>query len=155
MPPHIRILCYKPGSLARAEVRWIPTFLRCSHNFYYYTMNPRESQALFRGFFIFFLGHLEGGAKGLFCPACPIPGNANLCSRAVAVVIVDALYRLTVHRQAAFRCFKNVLKKTALVLIETSAAGLLFFLCIVPIHHDGLFAAAVIRIVKTACYIAL
>lgn len=27
MPPHIRILCYKPGSLARAEVRWIPTFL--------------------------------------------------------------------------------------------------------------------------------
>ena len=55
MPPHIRILCYKPGSLARAEVRWIPTFLRCSHNFCYYTMNPRESQALFRGFFIFFI----------------------------------------------------------------------------------------------------
>ena len=54
LPPHIRSLCYKPGSLARAEVRWIPTFLRCSHNFYYYTMNPRESQALFRGFFTFF-----------------------------------------------------------------------------------------------------
>ena len=35
------------GSLHRAEVRWIPTFLRCSHNFYYYTMVPCKCQVFF------------------------------------------------------------------------------------------------------------
>ena len=73
----------------------------------------------------------------------------------MAVIIVDTLYCLTVYGQAALRGLKDILEQTAFVLIKASAAGLLFLFRIVPVHHNGLLAAAVIRIVKTVCYIAL
>ena len=73
----------------------------------------------------------------------------------MSVIVVDTLYCLTVYRQAALRGLKDILEQTALVLIKASAAGLLFLFRIAPVHHDGLLAAAVIRIVKTIGHIAL
>ena len=73
----------------------------------------------------------------------------------MSVIVVDTLYCLTVYRQAALRCFKNVLKETALVFIEASAAGLFFFFRVMSVYQDGLLAAAMIGIVKTICYVAL
>ena len=121
-------------------------------------MNPRESQALFRGFFIFFilsLIHLKCGAQSLLRPACPVTGNADLCGCASVSFIINTLYCLTVYRQAALRSLKDVFEQAACVLIEAAAAGLLFFLRVMTVYHNGLLTAAVIGIVKTVGYVAL
>lgn len=89
------------------------------------------------------------------CLGGSVAGDADVLGGAVAVFVVDAFHGFAVHFQTALRCLEQVVEGTVTVLVETSAAGLLFILGILAVHDNCLLAAAVIRIVKTACYITI
>ena len=71
------------------------------------------------------------------------------------VFIIYTVHRLTAYLQLFLRSFKQVGKGAAFILIETSAAGFTAVLSLAAVYNNLTFAAAVIGIVQTACYIAI
>ena len=74
---------------------------------------------------------------------------------AVALLIVNTVYRLAINLQAFLRCLEQVGKCPVLVLVKAAAAGVAAVLCTFSVYHDGLLAAAVVRVVNTILYITI
>ena len=82
-------------------------------------------------------------------------GDADSLRHAETVGVVDAVGGLTFHVQLLLRRLEQVAEGTALVLVEAAAAGVALSGGGSSLHHDGVLAAAVIRIVKTCGYITV
>ena len=79
---------------------------------------------------------LECSTECLLRPACAVSRNADMLGCAAVIFIVNALHCLAGNLQAAFWCLKDIFKETTFVFVEASAAGLLFFFCIMAIRRE-------------------
>lgn len=82
-----------------------------------------------------------------------VAGDADVLGDVVAVFVIDVFHGFAVHFQTALRYPEQVVEGTITVLVETFATGPLFIPDILAVRGNCLLAAAVARIVKTACYI--
>ena len=80
------------------------------------------------------------------------PGDSDVLRTAAAIRIVDTVGRLALDFQAAFRCFKEIAERAALLFIEAAAARITFVLCCLSLYQNRTLTAAVFRIVHTSCY---
>lgn len=98
------------------------------------------------------LFRLEALAFRLADGLCTVAGNGNPLCAALMVVVVDAVYGVTVHHELRLRCFEQVLEHAAAVLLKASAAGIAAVFRRLAFHIDPALAAAVFRVVDACLY---
>ena len=79
-------------------------------------------------------------------------GDSDVFRAAPAVCIINTVRCLALYFETALRCFKKVAECAAFLLIEAAAAGIAFILRRLSFYQNGIFTAAVFRIVHTSGY---
>jgi hypothetical protein len=90
------------------------------------------------------LSHLKCGALRMAGIRRSVSGNADMVRLAVTVSVIYTVYSLAVNLQPTFRCLKQVMKRSVLVLVETSAAGFAAVFCLASVYNNCLLAAVMI-----------
>lgn len=123
------------------------------HNYIFYRnrkiQQRRGTHALL---YLFALFHLKGCTLCMLRSACSVTTNVNILCHTVMIFIVNTFHCLTVNLQTVFRSFEYILECSVSVFIEASAAGFTALAGILPIHYNGLLAAAAVTVVKTVGY---
>mgnify|MGYP006903234485 CR=1 FL=1 len=81
-----------------------------------------------------------------------LPPVIPMCSALPAVCIINTVRCLALYFETALRCFKKVAECAAFLLVEAAAAGIAFILRRLSFYQNGIFTAAVFRIVHTSGY---
>jgi hypothetical protein len=79
-------------------------------------------------------------------------GDSDVFRAAPAVCIINTVRCLALYFETALRCFKKVAECAAFLLVEAAAAGIAFILRRLSFYQNGIFTAAVFRIVHTSGY---
>lgn len=79
-------------------------------------------------------------------------GDSDVFRTAPAVCIINTVRCLALYFETALRCFKKVAECAAFLLVEAAAAGIAFILRCLSFYQNGIFTAAVFRIVHTSGY---
>ena len=82
-------------------------------------------------------------------------GDSDVFRAAPAVCIINTVRCLALYFETALRCFKKVAECAAFLLIEAAAAGIAFILRRLSFYQNGIFTAAVFRIVKAVCHVTV
>ena len=99
--------------------------------------------------FLSFLFCLISGASCIFTVAGSVSADTDSGRRTAAVLIVDAVYGITVYLQTGFRGLKEIFKDSALIFLKAGTAGPLRIPGTVAVYQDRSPAAALICIVYT------
>ena len=99
--------------------------------------------------FLSFLFCLISGASCIFTVAGSVSADTDSGRRTAAVLIVDAVYGITVYLQTGFRGFKEIFKRPALIFLKAGTTGTLCIPGSVSVYQDRASAAALICIVHT------
>lgn len=79
-------------------------------------------------------------------------GDSDVFRAAPAVCIINTVRCLALYFETVLRCFKKVAECAAFLLVEAAAAGIAFILRRLSFYQNGIFTAAVFRIVHTSGY---
>ena len=79
-------------------------------------------------------------------------GDSDVFRAAPAVCIINTVRCLALYFETTLRCFKKVAECAAFLLVEAAAAGIAFILRRLSFYQNGIFTAAVFRIVHTSGY---